>query len=134
VEWTDTGSLAKATDKTGTMSYVYDADGNRLLRRDPAGTTLHLPGGTEIRKPVNGAATGRRYYAVGGTTVAVRTPAGVTWPVSDHHGTGSATVSDDGKGPSPGGVLSRSATTAAPRPARGRATRDSSAVRATTTG
>jgi RHS repeat-associated protein len=54
--------------------------------------------GAEIRKPVNGPATGTRYYAVGGTTVAVRTPAGVTWLVSDHHGTGSATVSDDGKG------------------------------------
>jgi RHS repeat-associated protein len=98
LDWTETGRLAKATDKTGTTSYVYDADGNRLLRRDPAGTTLYLPGGTEIRKPVNGAATGTRYYAVGGTTVAVRTPAGVTWLVNDHHGTGSATVSDDGKG------------------------------------
>lgn len=30
-------------------SYLYDADGHRLIRRDPAGATLYLSGGQELR-------------------------------------------------------------------------------------
>ncbi|MGA5301778.1 deaminase domain-containing protein [Nucisporomicrobium flavum] len=97
LSWTDDGKLAKSTDKTGDTTFIYDADGNRLIRKDPAGATLYLPGGTEVRKPKTGDAVGTRYYSVSGSTVAVRTPSGVTWMVTDHHGTGSATVSNDGK-------------------------------------
>jgi RHS repeat-associated protein len=93
----DEGRLAKSTDLTGDTTYVYDADGNRLIRRDPAGATLYLPGGTELRKPKTGTTAATRYYAVSGTTVAVRTGATITWMVTDHHGTASATVSNDGK-------------------------------------
>ncbi|MEU8606658.1 RHS repeat-associated core domain-containing protein [Actinoplanes sp. NPDC048791] len=97
LSWTDDGKIAKSTDKTGDTTYIYDADGNRLIRKDPTGATLYLPGGTEVRKPKTSEATGTRYYSDNGTTVAVRTPAGLTWMVNDHHGTGSATVSNDGK-------------------------------------
>lgn len=93
--WNDEGRVAKSTDKTGDTTFVYDVDGNRLIRRDPAGSTLYLPGGMEIRKPKTGNAVGTRYYAHGEGTIAVRTPAGVTWTIDDHHGTGSATVSND---------------------------------------
>ncbi|WP_030948337.1 hypothetical protein [Streptomyces sp. NRRL S-646] len=43
--WDDEGHLAKLTEPDGsggtkTTSYVYDADGNRLLRRTDAATTV----------------------------------------------------------------------------------------------
>jgi RHS repeat-associated protein len=91
--WNDEGQLATSTDKSGATSFVYDADGNRLIRRDPAGSTLYLPGGQEVRKPTSGTAVGTRYYSDGGETIAVRTAAaGLTWMISDHQGTGTATV------------------------------------------
>jgi RHS repeat-associated protein len=93
--WNDEDRLAKLADKTGETSYVYDADGNRLIRRDPTGSTLYLPGGQEVRKPKSGDATATRYYSFTGQTIAVRTAAALTWMVSDYQGTGSATVSLD---------------------------------------
>jgi YD repeat-containing protein len=41
--WTDTEQLGTVTSPAGTSTYVYDADGNELLRRDPGATTLFLP-------------------------------------------------------------------------------------------
>ena len=92
--WDQEGHLAGVTDSTGATSYLYDADGNRLIRRDPAGATLYLPGGMEVRKPNTGAATGTRYYSQSGTTIAVRTATGLSWLVGDHHGTAEITVKD----------------------------------------
>ncbi|GAB6903376.1 hypothetical protein JCM9957A_64680 [Kineosporia succinea] len=90
--WTDEGSQSTAADKSGTTSYVYDADGNRLIRRDPTGTTVYLPGGQEVRKPTSGTATATRYYSHGGETIGVRTKAGLNWLLNDHHGTSTAFV------------------------------------------
>ncbi|MBB4961426.1 polymorphic toxin-type HINT domain-containing protein [Micromonospora polyrhachis] len=93
--WSKEGQLATVTDTTGASSYVYDADGNRLIRRDPAGSTLYLPGGMEVRKPENGAATSTRYYSHGGTVIAMRTSAGtLDWLGSDHHNTAEVTISN----------------------------------------
>ena len=92
--WDNEGRLARSSDSSGTTSYIYDADGNRLIRKDPGGKTLYLPGGTEVRAPVSGAATCTRYYFHAGTTVAVRTPASLTWLTTDHHNTGEATLND----------------------------------------
>jgi RHS repeat-associated protein len=93
--WNDYGKLGTSTDTTGTTSYTYDADGSRLIRRDPTGATLYLPGGLEIRKPKTGPAVGTRYYSHAGATIAVRTPTSLTWMVNDHQGTATATVSSD---------------------------------------
>ncbi|MCU7724010.1 polymorphic toxin-type HINT domain-containing protein [Actinoplanes sp. KI2] len=82
--WNEEDKLASVT---GGTSYVYDADGNRLIRRDATGTTLYLPDGTELRKTAS-AVNATRYYA----GVATRTAAGVTWIAGDHHGTAEATV------------------------------------------
>jgi RHS repeat-associated protein len=90
--WNDEDLLAKSTDKSGDTTFVYDADGNRMIRRDPLGTTLYLPGGTEVRKPKTGDAAATRYYSHAGSVIAVRTPTALTWMVNDHQGTGSATV------------------------------------------
>jgi RHS repeat-associated protein len=95
LSWNDEGRLSKSTDKAGDTSYTYDADGNRIIRRDLTGATLYLPGGLEIRKPKTGSAVGTRYYSHAGSTIAVRTPTALTWLVNDHQGTATATVSSD---------------------------------------
>ncbi|MEU7909150.1 RHS repeat-associated core domain-containing protein [Actinoplanes sp. NPDC049118] len=93
--WNDEGKLSTSTDSTGVTSYTYDTDGGRLIRRDPTGATLYLPGGLEIRKPKTGNAVGTRYYSHAGSTIAVRTPSALTWMVNDHEGTATATVTSD---------------------------------------
>ncbi|MEU9839389.1 RHS repeat-associated core domain-containing protein [Actinomadura sp. NPDC048032] len=88
-EWDTEGELAKVTENGNDETFVYDADGNRLIRKDPAGTTLYLPGGTELRL-LSGAttATGTRYYDFAGQTVAMRTAGGpLTYLTGDHQGT-----------------------------------------------
>jgi RHS repeat-associated protein len=76
--WSPDGLLSSA----GGTSYVYDADGTLLLRRDPGATTLFVGGG-ELRRTSGGALRGTRYYGA----VALRTAAGVSWLTSDRHGT-----------------------------------------------
>ncbi|GIH28465.1 type IV secretion protein Rhs [Acrocarpospora phusangensis] len=88
--WDSEGHLATTSDNSGTTSFLYDAEGQRMIRRDPAGATLYLPG-QELRVTGGTKAT-TRYYAHAGATVAVRTPAGLTWLASDHHGTSSVSV------------------------------------------
>nr|WP_239149472.1 polymorphic toxin-type HINT domain-containing protein [Streptomyces sp. SID12501] len=87
------GSLEKVTqaDKS-TTEYLNDADGNRLIRRDATGTTLHL-GETELRlDKASGKVSATRYYVHGGETVAVRSTAGLTWMAGDHNGTASVQI------------------------------------------
>ncbi|MEV0734004.1 RHS repeat-associated core domain-containing protein [Polymorphospora sp. NPDC050346] len=91
--WNPEGKLESSTDSTGTTTYIYDADGNRLIRRDPAGKTLYLPG-QELRYTNTTAdTTCTRYYTYGGSLVASRTAAGLTWLASDHQGTANVSVS-----------------------------------------
>ena len=71
LSWNDAGGLASVTGTgldAGTTSYVYDADGNLLLREGPSSTTLFLAD-EEITQ--SGSTTvGTRYYSIGGVTVA----------------------------------------------------------------
>ncbi|GGV19489.1 hypothetical protein GCM10010182_46340 [Actinomadura cremea] len=88
------GQLAKVSEQGNDVTYIYDTGGNRLIRKDPTGTTLYLPGGTELRA-YNGAttATGTRYYSLGGQTVAMRTTDGtVTYMTADHQGTANIAI------------------------------------------
>ncbi|MBT2480362.1 RHS repeat-associated core domain-containing protein [Streptomyces sp. ISL-94] len=62
LEWDASGKLAKVTKGTETTDFVYDAGGNRLIRREPSGTTLYLPG-TEVKLTTAGKLEGTRYYA-----------------------------------------------------------------------
>ncbi|MEU8800906.1 RHS repeat-associated core domain-containing protein [Spirillospora sp. NPDC048819] len=87
--WDTEGELAKVTHNGNDVTYINDAGGNRLIRKDPTGTTLYLPGGTELRA-LNGAttATGTRYYTFAGQTLAMRTSDGtITYLTGDHQGT-----------------------------------------------
>jgi hypothetical protein len=85
--WDQEGHLATLADSTGTEAYVYTPGGDRLISRDSGGTTLEL-GAVTLRLNKNtGAVTATRYYSFGGAVVAQRTGAGVSWLMSDHHGT-----------------------------------------------
>ncbi|MEU7996182.1 hypothetical protein AB0B83_12710 [Micromonospora sp. NPDC049060] len=85
--WDFEGHLDTVTDSTGQTSFVYDANGNRLIRRDPAGKTLYLPG-QEIRYNAGtNTTTSTRYYSYNGAMIASRTATGLTWLAGDHHGT-----------------------------------------------
>ncbi|MEQ0558838.1 RHS repeat-associated core domain-containing protein [Amycolatopsis sp. NEAU-NG30] len=88
------GKLASVTEADGkTSTYVYDADGNRLIARDPSGVTLTV-GDLELRVPAGGSfATGTRYYSYNGHPIAERTAAtGVSWLLTDEQGTAYASV------------------------------------------
>ncbi|MET7394308.1 RHS repeat-associated core domain-containing protein [Dactylosporangium sp. NPDC005572] len=81
----DMSRLATVTDSAGVTSYIYDADGNRLVSKDPTGVTVYLPG-FELRK-VGTTTTCTRY--IGQST---RTTTGITWVITDHHGTGQLAI------------------------------------------
>ncbi|MEU7527250.1 RHS repeat-associated core domain-containing protein [Saccharothrix sp. NPDC042600] len=93
LSWTAEGRLAEVRAGDAVTTFEYDADGARLLRRDPAGSTLYLAG-TEVRA-AGGAVTATRHYSFGGSTVAVRTGAGVTWLVDDQAGTAGLAIGAD---------------------------------------
>ncbi|MEQ4305106.1 RHS repeat-associated core domain-containing protein [Plantactinospora sp. B6F1] len=91
--WDVQGQLGSVTENgKADTSYLYDADGARLIRRDPGGTTVYL-GDTELRLAAGATTvTGTRYYAFGERAVAVRTTGKLTWLVPDHHGTGQLAI------------------------------------------
>jgi RHS repeat-associated protein len=85
--WDPEGHLASITEGGNTTTFVYDAGGTRLLRKDPLVTTLYL-GDVEIRlTKATGAMAETRGYKWADQTVALRTAAGVVWLVNDHQGT-----------------------------------------------
>ncbi|MFE0040333.1 RHS repeat-associated core domain-containing protein [Streptomyces sp. NPDC059015] len=104
--WNSEGQLAGTSEPaaggkpaTGT-SYLYDANGELLIRRNttPDGDTVLYLGGNEVRLTTKGTTktlTGTRYYTAAGQTIALRTAtAGVTgsklsFLAGDHHGTSS---------------------------------------------
>ncbi|MEV6602090.1 RHS repeat-associated core domain-containing protein [Actinoplanes sp. NPDC051346] len=99
LNWDDEGHLAKVTT-TGNdpkvTSYLYDADGNQLIRRDPGRTTL-FAGDTQIVidtsvTPAKSLGAVRTYSHGGeGSAVAVRSTlpgGGSHYMFTDAHGTG----------------------------------------------
>ncbi|PRY40479.1 RHS repeat-associated protein [Umezawaea tangerina] len=96
LDWDAEGRLAKVTQGGTTTEFVYDADGERLLRRDPTGTTLYLDG-QELRvTKATGAKSATRYYQFGDQTVAMRDASGLTWLAGDHQGTSQVAVTSTG--------------------------------------
>ncbi|MGK4593560.1 RHS repeat-associated core domain-containing protein [Amycolatopsis sp. w19] len=87
LDWNVENRLEKVADGDAATSFVYDADGERLIRRDPTGTTLYL-GQQEVRlDKASGNATTTRYYTHGGLAVAMRTGGVLSWLAGDHQGT-----------------------------------------------
>ncbi|GAA5187113.1 RHS repeat-associated core domain-containing protein [Rugosimonospora acidiphila] len=85
--WNQNDQTSQVTEGTSTASYLYAADGSRLIAHDASGTTLYLPSG-EVHVGTGGnGATGTRYYTYDNLTVARRVGATVTYLVSDSQGT-----------------------------------------------
>ncbi|WP_307625068.1 polymorphic toxin-type HINT domain-containing protein [Streptomyces turgidiscabies] len=93
LRWNDTGKLSEVTEADGSKtSYLYDASGSRLLRKDSTGTTVYLPG-TELKLSADGTKKeATRYYEFAGQTIAVRTAGKLSFLASDHHGTGELAI------------------------------------------
>ncbi|GAB3926320.1 RHS repeat-associated core domain-containing protein [Kribbella albertanoniae] len=93
--WNFEDDLEKVTKNGQDTSFLYDANGERLIRRDNTGTTLYL-GDTELLlKPGAAEAEGTRHYEFGGKTVAVRTKGQLYWLGADHHGTSTTAIADN---------------------------------------
>jgi RHS repeat-associated protein len=96
--WDGEGRLGSVTEAAGKTTYLYDADGNRLIQRDKTGSTLYLPG-LEIRHDASapaGVLSETRYYSFGGQTIAVRksTDRKLNWLFTDAQGTQSVAIDD----------------------------------------
>nr|WP_052478586.1 RHS repeat-associated core domain-containing protein [Kibdelosporangium sp. MJ126-NF4]CEL19267.1 FIG01288243: hypothetical protein [Kibdelosporangium sp. MJ126-NF4]CTQ94934.1 FIG01288243: hypothetical protein [Kibdelosporangium sp. MJ126-NF4] len=85
LDWDEAGRLNTVTEGTKTTTFTYGADGSRLLREDPSGTTVYL-GDQELRITPSGL-TATRYYRLGSATMAMRTGGALTWLSPDHQGT-----------------------------------------------
>jgi RHS repeat-associated protein len=97
--WNENNRLASVTTSAGTTGYVYDADGNELVRNDPGKTTFFLPMQDIVRDNATGTLTGTRYYTHNDHTVAMRVGgANPQYVQSDQHGTAEVTVSASGFG------------------------------------
>lgn len=95
--WTAEGNLATTIDTSGPTSYLYDADGSRLVSREPGEKTLYLPGQEIHYNTATGAKTGNRYYSHAGQLIAMRTNTSLTWMFGDHQGTTATTVAEAGQ-------------------------------------
>jgi RHS repeat-associated protein len=96
--WDREGHLFTVTEDEGaTTRYIYDADGNRLITRDPDGKTLYLPG-QEVRwDAATDTLACTRYYDYHGQTIASRTADGLTWLASDYQGTAQVAITEQGQ-------------------------------------
>ncbi|WP_308082894.1 RHS repeat-associated core domain-containing protein [Streptomyces sp. NK15101] len=98
--WTEEGKLKTSTIGGQTTSFLYDAEGTRIIKRDPAKTTLYLPGGQELELTRAAGTTpaaltnGTRYYTVpGGSAIRTSKDNSVRILVSDHHNTNTLSIS-----------------------------------------
>ncbi|MEU2117639.1 ricin-type beta-trefoil lectin domain protein [Streptomyces sp. NPDC016459] len=87
----------KWTIPNSTTTYLYDADGKLLIRRNPATATLTLGNDELTVNTATQARTGTRYYPIPGGMTIVRTGAGTaagafTVQIADHHGTNNLSI------------------------------------------
>ncbi|MET9538047.1 polymorphic toxin-type HINT domain-containing protein [Streptomyces sp. NPDC006553] len=97
--WSVEGKLSKLTESGKGTDYLYDADGNLLIRATQGGERVLYAGATELHLRADGTTWAQRYYASGGLTVAVRSNENgtqkLTYLAGDHHGTQSLGISAD---------------------------------------
>ncbi|MEU3402266.1 RHS repeat-associated core domain-containing protein [Streptomyces filamentosus] len=100
LNWNAEGKLTKLTEGTAATDYLYDADGQLLIRRanGTTGETVLYLGATEVH--LKGTKKwANRYYTAAGTAIALRTSESGTEKIhylaNDHHGTGSLSITGD---------------------------------------
>ncbi|MFF0214039.1 RHS repeat-associated core domain-containing protein [Streptomyces vinaceus] len=95
LEWDASGQLTKVAKGTESTEFVYDPSGKRLIKREPSGTTLYLPG-TEVKLTSAGKLESTRYYAhpAGPTMVKTAKDGVVTtsYLMGDQNGTATTAV------------------------------------------
>jgi len=94
LRWDAEGHLASVTKDGQSTSFIYDTNGQRLLRRDPTSVTLYL-GKQELKLDrATNTVSATRYYTAGGDgpTIGVRQGATLTWLASDHQATNEVAV------------------------------------------
>ncbi|RSS81480.1 polymorphic toxin-type HINT domain-containing protein [Streptomyces sp. WAC06614] len=95
LEWDVEGRLSKVTQGSTTTEFLYDTSGKRLIKRDPTGTTLYLPG-SEIKLTKSGAFESNRYFSHPAGPTMVRTAKGGTlstsYLIGDQNGTANTAV------------------------------------------
>ncbi|MFD7314706.1 hypothetical protein [Streptomyces sp. NPDC059883] len=89
--WDIEGEPTRLTEGTRTTDYLYDANGDLLIRRGASKSVLYLAGQELHYDTAAKKFTAQRYYPAGDIT-AVHTETGLSWMVDDHHGTASMTV------------------------------------------
>lgn len=90
LSWDDAGRLTGISGGTaGPISYIYDADGELLLQKEPGSTILYLPGQQITLNTSTGTTSGVRYYPLPGGETAIRTGSSTNYKfsISDPHGT-----------------------------------------------
>ncbi|MBE1584231.1 RHS repeat-associated core domain-containing protein [Nonomuraea angiospora] len=94
--WDAEGNLESVTEAGKTTSFIYDADGDRLIRKTPTDATLYIDD-MELRLDyAKDVVEQTRYYTVNDEPIAVRTPDNqVYFLANDHQGTAQAAVNAD---------------------------------------
>lgn len=92
LEWDQLGKVRSVTEGGKVTSFVYGADGDRLIRHASDASTLYLPGQELRADKATGELTATRYYSHAGQPIAVRTDSTLTWTASDHHGTAQVAI------------------------------------------
>ncbi|PZF79455.1 hypothetical protein C1I92_31040 [Jiangella anatolica] len=94
--WDVEGRVKTASTSAGASSFIYTADGDRLVRRDPATVTIYLPGHELELATATNTVSARRYYSFAGQTISVRSPAGGLQDLfADHNGTADTAIDAD---------------------------------------
>ncbi|MFC8765588.1 RHS repeat domain-containing protein [Streptomyces sp. NPDC057193] len=98
--WSAEGKLTKLTEGTATTDYLYDADGQLLIRRasGTTGETVLYLGATEVH--LKGTKRwANRYYTAAGSPIALRTnetgAEKLHFLAADHHATGNLSITAD---------------------------------------
>ena len=89
VTYTPQGQVASITTKSGTTSYIYDANGGLLIEADPSSTTLYADAGAEqITLGSSGTVSGLRLFtAPGGVTVTESSSGTDSYEIDNQQGT-----------------------------------------------
>ncbi|MBD0695078.1 polymorphic toxin-type HINT domain-containing protein [Streptomyces sp. CBMA123] len=95
LEWNTEGHLAKSTTAGKSTTFLYDANGTRLLRREPDAVTLYLDG-QELKLDKNAnKVTGTRYITAGNVTLVKSSDGSLNYLIPDQQGTAQLTISAD---------------------------------------
>ncbi|GAA4904489.1 RHS repeat-associated core domain-containing protein [Streptomyces coeruleoprunus] len=103
LDWSPEGKLSRLTEGTKATDYLYDADGELLIRNTSGAERILYVGTTELHLRANGTTWAQRTYTAGETRIAVRTNQTgsdkLHYLAGDHHGTSTLAIGADASQP-----------------------------------